>query len=429
MITDDNLTEEESQTVEEGTSEADQQAVDEAADNLMKNSQEVRFKVGWFGTTKQADREHKTRMAEEVGATQDSVGISKRLFKSNAPEIKAANEARTALYSHFHQNTIPLAAVKPEGVNDNGELVKEPGSRVIQNSCIGEFDQQQALLIDLMYQKIDALQGQLGVIKTEDSERLGELYNEDDYPDDIRDCVRVTKAYRSLDLSIDLASLAPAVYQRELQKILTQCGDTAQLATAQIAETIMKSAQVIMKQLGNRVRLNPRPEALILGEQAAYLQDAEVVEERTHTTDPDEVMPGYVEVQVRYQKAGASRKTIEWLPPLTAEQYQSLGPFSSDEQKKIHLSSLEQLVDNFQWFRNMADTLVDGDQIRDAISQFNQLLATAGTNSGQVATEMRNSQYFRAAARSGASEMVAALGDVVTSVKKRRRSIVRKQAE
>lgn len=388
----------------------------EAAQTIESSCMEFRMSVRWLELNKKVDKHSAEKMTATVNARREGVSLTKRLFSAKTEAMQKANAARGRLTQLRDAWTIPKAMLCTK-VGDEPE--KDPGIRLIRIADIDEFDELlNAAIADLMT-SIAVLQDDLEKIKEADKERLGDLYDDADYPDDVTEYVEVVKGYQPIMYTEDFRILAPATYKKELARTQQMFEDTANLAATTFAKTFLAQVKTLCNQLGNRTRLNPPKD-----HPQAYLKDAEVVTFQDHDTDPETIEPGQVQVELRYKPAGEEKNVTHWFN-MTEKEFEEFRPYKTDEKRKISESSVVGLMDSFDTFRKLGEYAgAHASKIEGAIAEVkSKLEKVAGGDYSVVADELRKSKFFRNEMESQLTVVADSLKAVVVDVKKCRRRV------
>jgi hypothetical protein len=433
---------------------------DDAVDFLQMNCMELKLEITWLTTSRQIEGVLASKMLNSVNATKRAVSLSKKLFSSSHPAVKAATAAKQAIISYRDSMTIPVAAIPASAMSSQktnektGLMMKEPGARMILSNMIDEFTTQLDVLVGNLHAAVKMMDEQLESIKARDKQELQDLYNEDDYPESVSEFVQVRGPFFSeVKYTADFEKLAPKTCQRAMTQLRAKLAGTADLAAADFAKALMQVTETIANQLGKRVRLKPpstHPDK--------HLRDAEVVGVRNHLTD-EAIPDGMLLVEVRYEgklrKKDPQHELPEWasevsIPPakvtetkgrgkdakaghsttetliLSEEEYAALKPYETEEQKKVSVSTLENLQGKIDAFKNIGSMLgAHGAPIKKAVDELDELIRSGGRNNGEVLNEMRNSQTFRKSLHDSMLTVSTGLAEHIEtfSVKVKRRSV------
>lgn len=373
----------------------------EELDILQQSCMQVILEINWFTTSKQVGQVMAQRMLDTVHASRRAVSLTKKLFNPSHPAVKAANAAKAAIVKYRDSMTIPVAAVPSK---NDVSLMKEPGTRLILTSMIDEFTEQMSVLTENLMIQIKKLDNQLESIKAADKAELMDLYNEEDYPKSVTELVSVRGPFfTEVKYTADFEKLAPKTCQRAMDQLRAKLAGTVELAAADFAKSLLLVSKTVANQLSNRTRLMPDDKHPL-----SRLRNGEVVTFYDHDLNPEEVPEHHVLIEVRYKDSDLpdAKSKTEWFGPMMLADYKTLKPFTTDERKKVHASSIENLFDKMESFRTIGQMLgSSGKPIADALAKLHGVLSSAG-NKNQVVEEVRNGNAFRSQLQSSLMSIV-----------------------
>jgi len=416
---------------------------------------EVQMKINWLSTSAQIADVLRQKMVNPVKASRNAVRLSKALFSADHPAVKKANAAKNALvalrdaYSHAMPE-LPVAGATFKSAKDAKDkaedLMKRGGCRLMPLSQVDEFYSQCQVLIDNLYRAANEMDKQLESIKAADKAELQDLYDEHDYPTSVRELIKVRgPSFRQIGLSVNFAESCPKAFAQLQKQISDEYVDCFKLATADFAETLVDLTETVTRQLGNRRRLRPLKSHPLTKE----LDGAEVLEVGTHKDYPEDVSNGQVMVQVRLSKEGrehylartkretkdaqSATETVSkkndpvWYGPFSEEDYTAqLRPYSTDEKRSLHDSSVTQLLAHIEHFKRVGDLFKAGGDanIAKAVAELEETLQLGAVGKDQLVKELRTSGMARATLSSALRRVVDEVKEkavVTTKVRKVRR--------
>src|SRR5471032_1339242 len=127
----------------------------------------VRVSFTWFGVRKSLTPAQKALAAESFGAEGEYLSAGKKLLDTKHPAFRAVTAIRGRVQSVWKGMTLPYP---------------EPGLRLLRRDQIERFD---SLMTDLRMELADEvanLDAHFAEMKTTARNRLGRLFNSDDYP-------------------------------------------------------------------------------------------------------------------------------------------------------------------------------------------------------------------------------------------------------
>lgn len=196
----------------------------------------VKLSFSEMGRQKTLSEEHKAEIATSLGATQSSLALSKRLFDSQEPTIKAVNAAKSAIHGYWLGMTLPYT---------------EAGTRLIKEDGIDRFSSHVDELIVGFRDAVDKLDAALAGIIERERTRLGRAFNSADYPATVKNLFNVEISYPNTSPPEYLRKLKPDLYDRELQRIRAQFDQAALLAETDMLNEFQGVVEQLVASLQN----------------------------------------------------------------------------------------------------------------------------------------------------------------------------------
>ena len=372
-----------------------------------------RLSFSWATTSRKVDDNSKADMATSVHSTSQGFSASKRLMDSKHDAMKKANELRNRVSSFWYSMTLPLAAASM-----SGDAKLEGGTRLIKKEDVADFHKKMQAFKSEAVTVSQNVTDNLEDIKAMDKDRLGDLYNEADYPTEVN--LTFSWGFPNIEVPSYLEELAPEVYAQERNMVRKQFEDTYELAMTTMFGEFEAVLSSWVDRLGPVVRVYPPDHA-----PADYIKfrDAEVLEKVTHNKD-DSIPTGQVKILLRYKPAanGKGPSKDEWVGPIPETYYNDIFKPSGTmaEKKTFRESTIQNLADLVNKFSRLGDTISSSDQFKGMIKSMQDQLAKC-SDTGQMTKELRDSQVFRAETHKLAQKLSAQLDDEVKTFKKRRR--------
>lgn len=408
-------------TVQEVMMEQQQQD-NNIGNHLLGTCVEVEYEIGWFGTSTKLDRDDVNDMLSTVGASKDSVSISKRLLSSKHPAVKVANEAKRAITNYVNAMTIPKIAMS-RGLDNAVEFKKAAGKRLLRLADLEEFDRHLDFLWVQLQAAVTALASSMPDIIEFERRKLGRLFRETDYPTNISSEVTFSKSYGS-SVPVQLAEVAPEIYRRQEAMVREMYKEAAASAAKSFGEEFLAVTKKFVEQLGYRRRVrvaNSAEGAEELGKwTVAELQDAEVVNTITTLQDPD-LPAGQIVVELRFKPIADTKNTIEVFGPMSMERFEAIFTvYETDEKKKCFESTVDALKTHLEMFHRVGDMWGDSKEaFEQSVQRVRDILMRANTrmDSRAILDELRGGDFLRSSLRSSLSEVASALESSVVLVK------------
>jgi hypothetical protein len=360
--------------------------VDMAASEKLRNEcGGCRLSFSWFRTGKQVDAARKEEMAQAVDSTAGGFSASKRLMDSRHPSVKAANALRSRINGYWKSQTLPLADIGTADVKIEG------GTRLLPIAKIAEVNAQFQTFRSETQTIEDNLNRDLEDIKRMDSDRLGDLFNPEDYPRSLT--LAFIWGFPSIDVPSYLEELAPEVYEQELSQVRQRFEDTFELATTTLLGEFKDVVENWCSVLGPVLRIYPGEKHAL-----ANWHGAEIVEQLEHHHDPANIPEGHRKLKLRKKKKGKGKKGASptmWTETLSMEEYADLMVSRDDTSRKTFQSStIEGLLHLIAKFRNLGKTMSASDDLTKIVDDAAKHL-TRFTDSDSTVRELRNSSTFR----------------------------------
>jgi len=185
----------------------------------------VRLSFTWLGVRKSLTPAQKALAAESFGAEGDYLSAGKKLLDTKHPAFRAVTAIRGRVQSVWKGMTLPYP---------------EPGIRLLRRDQIERFD---ALMTDLRAELSDEvanLDAHFAEMKATARNRLGRLFNPDDYPGSLIGLFGMEWDFPSVEPPSYLQQLSPELYEQEKQRIAGRFEEAVQLAEQAFAEELSK---------------------------------------------------------------------------------------------------------------------------------------------------------------------------------------------
>lgn len=187
----------------------------DAVQLLKDSTAAVRVRFESLGVRKTLNRGQIDQAASPFGAEGRMLSAAKRILDSNHPAVRSLTKIKADAVNRWKQSTLPYV---------------EDGVRLLPRTELGAFD---AFMNEKRNElECAALELQLHFedIKAEARNKLGVLFNPNDYPPDVASKFKVEWDYPPLDPPNYLASTSPALYEQEQEKLRQRFVEAAELA-------------------------------------------------------------------------------------------------------------------------------------------------------------------------------------------------------
>lgn len=217
MSTTSTITEEDETTVSSQTQAASRR--------LRETMTAVRLGFMWLGVRKTLSPVQRDQAAGSFGAEGKYLLAGKKLLDTNHPNFKAVTKVKGRATAYWIDQTLPYP---------------EPGLRLIRQQDVAEFGRQ----VDLFRVELDEAVGQLeqhyADLRSAAGERLGELFNADDYPPTLIGAFGIDCDFPNVDPPEYLRQLSPALYEAECSRVQARFNQAVELAEQAFLDELAK---------------------------------------------------------------------------------------------------------------------------------------------------------------------------------------------
>src|SRR6516165_10184292 len=206
------------------------------AENLRISNAAVRVSVRWLGVRKTLTPEQRNQAAEPFDATGDFLSARKKLLDTKHAAYKALTAVRGKVITHWKTMTLPYP---------------EPGLRLIKQSRIQAFDQQMADFRTELNTAVATLELSYPALQAAARQRLGSLYNANDYPATLEGLFGIDWDYPSVEPPDYLMQLNPEIYERERSRVAARFEEAVELAEQAFLSEFAKLVSHLTERLGS----------------------------------------------------------------------------------------------------------------------------------------------------------------------------------
>lgn len=185
----------------------------------------VRVSFTWFGTRKTLSQQQRAQAAESFGAEGEFLSAGKKLLDTKHPRFKAVTSVRNRVGGYWRSMSLPYP---------------ETGVRLIRQDAIDTFNEQLALFKLELDDAVANLDEQFLSLKQAARDRLGSLYEEDDYPASLAGLFDVAWDYPSVEPPTYLQQLNPELFEQESRRVAARFDEAVQLAEQAFLEELDK---------------------------------------------------------------------------------------------------------------------------------------------------------------------------------------------
>lgn len=175
----------------------------------------ARVAFTWLGVRKSLSADQKEQAAESFGAEGEFLSAGKKLIDTRHEKFKAVTALKNRIGGYWKSLSLPFP---------------EPGLRLIRQEDIEPFDRQMHRFKDELQHAVEELDEHYGDLKAAARQRLGSLYNSEDYPSSLKGLFDVAWEFPSVEPPQYLMQLNPELFQQERQRIAARFDEAVRLA-------------------------------------------------------------------------------------------------------------------------------------------------------------------------------------------------------
>lgn len=202
--------------------------------SLRETTAACKIRFTWWGTRKELSKEQKSRAAEAFDASEKYLSMGKLLIDKKHPSYKALVEVKGEARAYWLSNTLPYV---------------EDGVRLIQRTKITEFVAAFEAFRESLTNAANNFQDHYREIKNEAARRLGELFNELDYPATVAEQFSVAWEFPSCEPPSYLEQLNPDLYERERARVQARFDEAARMAEQCFAQEMAELVSHLTERL------------------------------------------------------------------------------------------------------------------------------------------------------------------------------------
>jgi hypothetical protein len=182
---------------------------------LRRTAAAVRVHFTWMGVRRTLTREQKEEAAEPFGAEGQFLSAGKKLIDTRHEAFRKLTGVRGRIISYWRGISLPYV---------------EPGTRLIRQSDIESFNHTMEGFREELTEAEAELNTVYDQVKADARQRLGRLFNPNDYPAEIRGLFSVSWEFPPIEPPSYLMRLNPEIYQQEQERVARRFEEAVQLA-------------------------------------------------------------------------------------------------------------------------------------------------------------------------------------------------------
>jgi hypothetical protein len=214
-----------------------------AAWRLRTTMAAVRVSFTALGVHKSLSPQQKSEAADAFGAADQFISAGKKLLDTRHPAFRAVTSVRTRIVQYWKGITLPYP---------------EPGIRLLRIDHIDEFDAKLSELEQELAETVSQLDEHYAELKLAARERLGRLFNADDYPLSLAGLFGVEWDFPSIEPPAYLQQVNPALFEQESQRIAGRFNEALGLAEQAFRDELGQLISHLSERLAGSVDGKPK---------------------------------------------------------------------------------------------------------------------------------------------------------------------------
>ena len=214
-----------------------------ASNRLRSTMAAARLSFNWLGVRKSLSSSQKDQAANSFGAEGKFLSAGKKLLDTSHPAFKAVTAIRSQTVAYWKGASLPFP---------------EPGIRLIRQAAISDFDQQIAAFREELDAAVFELDRHYDELRSAARNRLGDLFNPDDYPPSLIGMFAIEHDYPSVEPPNYLQQLNPELYEQECQRVQSRFDEAVQLAEQAFLSELTQMVEHLTERLSGRQDGKPK---------------------------------------------------------------------------------------------------------------------------------------------------------------------------
>lgn len=220
-----------------------QEEANTASARLRATMAAARLSFNWLGVRKSLSSQQKNQAADSFGAEGKYLSAGKKLLDTSHPAYKAVTAIRGRAVAYWKGVSLPYP---------------EAGIRLIRQDRIQDFDQQIDAFREELEEAVAELDRRYDELRAAARHRLGELFNESDYPPTLRNAFAIEHDYPSVEPPAYLRQLSPELYQQECRRVQARFDEAVELAEQTFLEEFSKLVEHMTERLSGDADGQPK---------------------------------------------------------------------------------------------------------------------------------------------------------------------------
>ena len=214
-----------------------------ASNRLRSTMAAARLSFNWLGVRKSLSSSQKDQAAHSFGAEGKFLSAGKKLLDTRHAAFKAVTAIRGQTVAYWKGASLPFP---------------EPGIRLIRQDAISDFDQQIAAFRDELDAAVFELDRHYDELRNAARNRLGDLFNPDDYPPTLIGMFAIEHDYPSVEPPNYLQQLNPELYEQECQRVQSRFDEAVQLAEQAFLSELTQMVEHLTERLSGQQDGKPK---------------------------------------------------------------------------------------------------------------------------------------------------------------------------
>ncbi len=213
------------------------------SERLRSSMAAARLSFTWLGVRKSLTAQQKNQAADSFGAEGKYLSAGKKLLDTRHAAFKAVTSIRGRAIAYWKGVSLPFP---------------EPGIRLIRQDEITAFDQSIADFRQELDEAVDELDRHYEELRNAARDRLGDLFNPDDYPPSLIGMFEIEHDYPSVEPPNYLRQLNPELYEQECQRVQSRFDEAVQLAEQAFLSELTQMVDHLTERLTGRQDGKPK---------------------------------------------------------------------------------------------------------------------------------------------------------------------------
>ena len=203
----------------------------------------IRLSVHWLGTSKALPASQQAEAAATFGANRDFFSARKKLIDTRHPAYRKVTSIRNRIVSLWKGMTVPYP---------------DPGLRLIRRDRIEVFESEFSQLQQELAVAVFQLEQEFDELKLLAQERLGALFNEEDYPRQLEHLFHIDVEYPTVEPPNYLQRLNPELYEEQCRRIEARFEEALELAEESFLQEFQELVTHLTERLSGEVDGKPK---------------------------------------------------------------------------------------------------------------------------------------------------------------------------